>query len=55
MYQDLRTRHHKPVKKAIVTSLIRSISGNLSSQLGAQNKNNGTALQMLLTEVRVGL
>ena len=32
VYQDLRTRHHKPVKK-----LIRGI-------FQAQNKNNGTAL-----------
>ena len=55
MYQDLRTRRHKPVKKAIVTSLIGGISGNSSSPLGAQNKNNGTALQMLLTGVRVRL
>ena len=44
VYQDFRTRHHKPVKKAIVTSLIGGISGNSSSPLGAQNKNNGTAL-----------
>ena len=61
MYQDLRTGHDWPVKKAVVNLPIRlegnpkRISGNSLSPLGALNMDFGTASQTLLTGVRLHL
>ena len=61
MYQDSTTHHDWPVKRAIVDLPIRlkgnwkPTSGNLLSLLRAQNKDLGTASQMLLTRVRLWL
>ena len=53
MYQDLSMRHDWLVKNAIVNLRIikKCTSGNLMSPLGAQNKDSGTASQMVLTGV----
>ena len=59
MYQDLSARHNWPVKKAIVDLPIglkgnsKHISIKLLSPFGAQNKDLGTALQRLLTRVKL--
>lgn len=61
MYQDLSTCHDWPNKKAIVNLSIRvkgyskRISGNLLNPLGYKNKDIGTALQTLLSRVRIHL
>ena len=59
MYQDLSARHDWPVKKAIVALPIglqgnsKHISVKLLSPFRAQNKDLGTALQRLLTRVKL--
>ena len=61
VYQDLITCHDWPVKKDIVDFPVRMkgnlkrTSSNLLSPLGDQNKDLGTALQTLLTEIKVRL
>ena len=60
-YQDVRTRHDWPVKKATVDLPIKMMgnskrfSGNSLSPLGAHNKDIGSSLQTLLTEVKLPL
>ena len=61
MYQNLSTRHDKPVKNAMVDLPMKlkenskRSSGNSLSSLGAQNKDIGTALQTLLIETKLRL
>ena len=61
MYQDLSKCHDWPVKQAGVDLSIKmkgnskSTSGNLLSQLEAQNNDIGIASQMLLTKVKLCL
>ena len=64
MYQDLSTRHDRPVKEAIVDLPVRMkrnserISGNLLSPLGVQDKNivaTSQTLPWLLTDVKLRL
>ena len=52
MYQDLKTRHDLLIR---LKGSSKRTSGNSLSLLGAQNKNLGVALQMLLTWVRLRL
>ena len=60
-YQDVSTRHDRPVKKATVDLPIKMMgnskrfSGNSWSPLGAQNKDIGSSSQTLLTEVKLPL
>ena len=61
VYQDVSTRHDRPVKKATVDLPIKMMgnskrfSGNSWSPLGAQNKDIGSSSQTLLTEVKLPL
>ena len=61
VYQDLSTRHDRPVKKATVDLPIKMMgnskcfSGNSWSPLGTQNKDIGSSSQTLLTEVKLPL
>ena len=61
VYQDLRTHHDWPLKKAIVDLPIRlkenskRTSGNSLSLLGSQNTDLSATLQTLLTEVKLRL
>ena len=61
VYQDLSKCHDWPVKQASVDLSIKmkgnskSTSGNLLSQLEAQNNDIGIASQMLLTKVKLCL
>ena len=61
VYQDLSTCHDWPNKKVIVNLPIRvkgypkCISGNLLNPLGYKNMDIGTALQTLLSRVRIAL
>ena len=54
VYQDVTTRHNRPVKKAIVNLPIK-MKGNSWIPLGAQNKDIGSSSQMLLTKVKLRL
>ena len=52
LFQALSTHHDQHVKKAIIKLPIR-LKGNLKCNGGSQNKDLGTALQALLTGVRL--
>ena len=54
VYQDVTTRHNRPVKKAIVNLPIM-MKGNSWSPLGTRNKDIGSSSQMLLTKVKLRL
>ena len=54
VYQDVTTRHNRPVRKAMVNLPIK-MKGNSWSPLGAQNKDIGSSSQMLLTKVKLRL
>ena len=59
VYQDLRTRHDWPLKKAIVDLPIglkgnsKRTSGNSLSLLGSQKTDLGATSQTLLTEIKL--
>ena len=58
MYQDLSSRHDRPVRKATVDLPVKMkgnaqpTSSNSLSPLGAQNQDLGAASQTLLTEFK---